>query len=192
MKPLHLNLASRPYRDYRPVYAAAIAMALTTAVLLFLNLQTATQYFRSTSETRNEIARIDANAEQEKKKRESLEATLQRVDFRALNIQTTYINTQLAERAFSWSMLLDQLERVVPKSVRLKTLNPSVATDGTIHLELSCDAKTTDGLVDFLNRLLADPHFAKPFPSSETTSDEGFSRFQLGVDYIPNPPGVTP
>jgi len=192
VKPLHLNLASRPYRDYRPVWAAVTAMAIATAVLMFLNLQTATRYFRSTSQTRTEIATIDGNAEAERKKRETLEASLRQVDFRTLNVQTTYINTQLAERAFSWSSLLDQLERVVPKSVRLKTLNPNISPDGTIHIELSCEAKTTDGLVDFLNRLLADPHFAKPFPTSESTSDEGFSRFQLGVDYIPNPPGVTP
>ena len=31
MKPLHLNLASRPYRDYRPVYAAVVVMSLLTA-----------------------------------------------------------------------------------------------------------------------------------------------------------------
>ena len=31
VKPIHLNLASRPYRDYRPVYAVVVLMSLLIA-----------------------------------------------------------------------------------------------------------------------------------------------------------------
>ena len=54
MKPLHLNLASRPYRDYRPVYAAVVAMSLVTAFLMLNNVETysaVTSLLRVTPET---------------------------------------------------------------------------------------------------------------------------------------------
>ena len=40
MKPLHLNLASRPYRDYRPVYATVVVMSLVTAFLMLYPVET--------------------------------------------------------------------------------------------------------------------------------------------------------
>ena len=43
MKPIHLNLASRPYRDYRPVYAVVVLLSLATAFLMLNNIET---YYR--------------------------------------------------------------------------------------------------------------------------------------------------
>ena len=39
MKPIHLNLAARPFRDYRPVYAAVVAISLLTAFLMLNNIE---------------------------------------------------------------------------------------------------------------------------------------------------------
>jgi len=33
VKPIHLNLASRPFRDYRPVYAAVVIMVIVTTLV---------------------------------------------------------------------------------------------------------------------------------------------------------------
>ena len=62
MKPIHLNLAARPYRDYRPVYAAVVVMSLVTAYLLLNNIETYYRYIRETKTTRAEIATIDLDA----------------------------------------------------------------------------------------------------------------------------------
>ena len=58
MKPLHLNLASRPYRDYRPVYATVVVMSLVTAFLMLNNVETYYRYTRETHSTRPKIATI--------------------------------------------------------------------------------------------------------------------------------------
>ena len=38
MKPIHLNLARRPYRDYRPVYAVVVLASLLAAFLMLILL----------------------------------------------------------------------------------------------------------------------------------------------------------
>ena len=40
MKPIHLNLARRPYRDYRPVYAVVVLSSLLIAFLMISTIPT--------------------------------------------------------------------------------------------------------------------------------------------------------
>ena len=59
MKPIHLNLASRPFRDYRPVYAAVVIMALLTAFLALNIVDTFLRYRTETKTTRANIAKLE-------------------------------------------------------------------------------------------------------------------------------------
>lgn len=185
MKPIHLNLASRPFRDYRPVYAAVVVMALLTAFLGLNNVDTFLRYRTETKTTRANIARLEEQMADEQRKSATLTQRLKGVDLKLLASQAEFANTQLAERAFSWSELLDRLERVLPADVRLQSVTPSFAKDGMVHLAMNCVTKTGEGLSATINRFNADPHFANAFPFVETAM-QGEYHFSLGVDYRPS------
>lgn len=185
MKPIHLNLASRPFRDYRPVYAAVVVMALLTAFLGLNNIDTLLRYRTETRTTRANIARLEEQIADEQRQTETLTQRLRGVDLKLLSSQTEFANTQLAERAFSWSELLDRLERVLPTDVRLQSVTPTFGKDGLVHLSMTCIAKTGDGLTATINRFNGDSHFANAFPTSETQMASEY-RFTLGVDYRPS------
>ncbi len=191
MKTLHLNLASRPYRDYTPVYAVAIVLALVTGFLMINNIQTAYRYFVNTEETRGEIARVEAETAAETRAAETLERSAEGINVRALAMETAYINAQIAERAFSWSNLLDNMERVLPRNVRLMTLNPDIQPDGDVRLTITARAKGSDGMVTMLRNMLGDPHFADPFPGTDSQNDDGSYSFSLSTTYRPDPRGLT-
>lgn len=190
MKTLHLNLASRPYRDYTPVYAVAIVLALVTGFLMINNIQTAYRYFVNTEETRGEIARVEAETAAETRAAETLERSAEGINVRALAMETSYINAQIAERAFSWSNLLDNMERVLPRNVRLMTLNPDIQPDGDVRLTITARAKGSDGMVTMLRNMLGDPHFADPFPGTDSKNDDGSYSFSLSTTYRPDPRGL--
>lgn len=192
MKALHLNLASKPYRDYRPIWAVAAVMAVLSGILLVNNAQTAYRYFVNTKTTRAEIERLQRGAGEESRRARQLQNDILRFDRKTLNIQTRFINAQIAERAFSWSRLLDQLERIVPHDVRLVSLNQSVTPDGPTHLTMVCLAKSPNGMVELLRRLQRDPHFDRTLPQSEATLETGLHEFRIETDYRPEPPGVIP
>lgn len=191
MKTLHLNLASRPYRDYTPVYVVAIVLALITGFLMINNIQTAWRYVGNTEETRAEIARVEAEAANETRAAETLERSAAGINVRALAAETEYINAQIAERAFSWSNLLDTMERVLPRNVRLMTLNPTIHPEGGVDLAITARSKAHDGMINMLRTMLADPHFSDAFPGNISQNEDGSYSFTLSTTYRPDPRGLT-
>ena len=189
MKPIHLNLAARPYRDYRPLYAVVVAASLLIAFLMLNNIDTYYRYVRETRTTRDEIAKLESQIRAERAKSEVTANQIAAIDLETLGDQTRFINSRLAERAFSWSELLDRLEAVLPRDVRLISVAPSFSEDGTVSLALMCEAKTPDGMVMTIDRFNGSSQFARAFPGSDSSSDSGH-RFNLTVDYRPSIPRV--
>lgn len=186
MKPIHLNLAARPYRDYRPVYAAVVVLSLLTALLMLNNIETYYRYIHETEATRAQIARVEAQVRTERQKEEAAKQRVKGLDLARLDQQTRFINAKLAERAFSWSRLLDELESVLADDVRLLSVTPTFLPEGPIELSLEFEAKSGDGMITTINRMNADPAFADAFPRSETVDEGGTYRFTLSAKYRPN------
>jgi Tfp pilus assembly protein PilN len=185
VKPIHLNLAARPFRDYRPVYAAVVIMALLTAFLALNNVDTFLRYRTETKTTRANIAKLEEQVADEQRRSESFAQRLRGFDLKLLASQTEFANAQLAERAFSWSELLDRLEKVLPADVRLQSVSPSFEKDGLVHLSMTCIGKTGDDLTATINRFNGDQHFANAFPATEAIVGTEY-HFTLGVDYRPS------
>ena len=185
MKPIHLNLAAKPYRDYRPYLAVMAIGWLLVAIMALNNVDTWYRYQHDTKTTRDEINALERQTEIEQKKLQTSEQRLRGVNVGMLARQTDYVNTVLAERAFSWSELLDRLERVLPDDVRLVTISPSFNKNGLVHLNLACVGKNGSSMVSTIDRFNADSHFSRPFPSSENNNGGGYE-FGIGVDYRPS------
>jgi Tfp pilus assembly protein PilN len=185
VKPLHLNLASRPYRDYRPYIAVMVIGWLLVAVMALNNLDTWYRYQRDTKTTRAEIDHLNQQIDVERRAAQAADQRLKSINVKLLSAQTDYVNARLAERAFSWSELLDRLERVLPDDVRLESISPSFNKNGLVHLSLECVGKTTNSMVTTVDRMNADPNFSGGFPNSENATDQGY-RFGISVDYKPS------
>ena len=190
MKPIHLNLASRPYRDYTPVNIAAASMFVVMLVLAWFNFDTWLRYNVETKNTRTKIADLEAQYSREKDLEKSAQTRLASVDLAFLDEQTKFVNAKLIERAFSWSALLDELESVLDKDVRLLSVAPSFGADNTINLTLAFQSKSGNGMISTINRMHADPQFHNPFPTNETVTPEGIYAFNLNVAYCPAVPAT--
>jgi hypothetical protein len=186
VKPLHLNLASRPYRDYRPVYAVVVAMSLITAFLMLNNVETYYRYTRDTHSTRAKIASIETQTLEERQREQTVQQRIKGLDLARLSAQTTFVNAKLGERAFSWSTLLDELESVLADDVRLVSVAPAF-TDSGIQLSLDFVSKSANGMIKTINRMNADPQFQHPFPSTQAAIEGGGYAFRMTVQYMPPP-----
>ncbi|MFP5245741.1 MAG: hypothetical protein ACLGH0_03520, partial [Thermoanaerobaculia bacterium] len=192
VKPIHLNLASRPYRDYRPVYAAVVVMSLLTAFLMLNNIETYYRYTRETKTTRAKIADLELQAQKERDRDQAVQQQMKNLDLARLDVQTKFINAKLGERAFSWSTLLDELESILIDDVRLISVAPAFDKEGNIKLTMQFESKSADGMVTTINRMNNDPQFHDPFPTSDLVSDQGIYMFSLIADYLPPSPDATP
>lgn len=185
MKPIHLNLAARPYRDERPFIAIVVVSSLLIAFLTLMNFDAWYRYRNETQSTRTKIAALERQAEQERSRTDALNQKLRAVDVKKLSLQTQFANARLAERAFSWSELLDRMERVLPDYVRIESIAPTFDKSGLVHLNLNCVARDSNGLVQTLNRMNRERYFTNAFPSHEDHTEQGY-RFGLTVDYRPS------
>ena len=185
MKPIHLNLASRPYRDYTPVNIVAASMFVVMLVLAWFNFDTWLRYNVETKNTRAKIAELERQHAREKELEKSAQTRLASVDLAFLDEQTKFVNAKLVERAFSWSALLDELESVLASDVRLLSVAPAFDDDNSINLSLAFQSKSSNGMITTINRMHADPQFLNPFPSNESVSPEGIYSFNLSVGYRP-------
>jgi len=185
VKPIHLNLAAKPYRDFRPYIAVMAIGSLLVALMALNNLDTWYRYQHDTKTTREETASLQAQSEIEQKKLQASEQRLRGINVALMSAQTRYVNSVLAERAFSWSELLDRLERVLPDDVRLVSISPSFNKSGLVHLTLACIGKNGQSMVSTIDRFNADPHFARAFPGSENNNGGAFD-FGISVDYRPS------
>jgi len=184
VKPIHLNLASKPYRDYRPYIAVMAIGWLLVALMALNNLDTWYRYQHDTKATRDEIDALERQAGVERTKLQTSQQRLHSINVPLMTEQAQYVNSRLAERAFSWSELLDRLERVLPDDVRLLSISPSFNKNGLVHLVLNCVGKTGTSMVTTLDRFNRDNHFVRPFPTSEDNTGNGYN-FGIGVDYRP-------
>lgn len=158
---------------------------LLVAVMALNNLDTWYRYQRDTKVTRAEIDALNRQIDDEHRAAQTADQRLKSINVRLIAAQTDYVNARLAERAFSWSELLDRLERVLPDDVRLESISPSFNKDGLVHLQLTCVGKTSSSMVSTIDRLNGNRNFAGAFPSSEDASELGY-RFGISVDYKPS------
>jgi Tfp pilus assembly protein PilN len=185
LKPIHLNLARRPYRDYKPLYAVVVAMGLLIAFLMLNNVDTYLRYVHETKNTRGEIARIEEETRRERQLADNANRRITSIDLKTLDNQARFVNTQLAQRAFSWSELLDRLEAVLPADVKLTSITPAFLPNGRVNLTMQFAAKQSNGMIRTLERLLANRNFHNPFPGTEQTQADGFV-FSITTDYQPS------
>jgi hypothetical protein len=181
------NLAARPFLNTRPVWLVAGAAGALAVLFLVLN---ASFYFSSNRTLAPQLYR----ARELRSQRDALVtetrtvlADLEKVPWRSLSSRVQATNLVLREWGFSWLQLLDDIERVMPRDVRIIKIAPVVSSDG-VALNLMSVARTRDDILMLLENLIADPSFSEPIPIREALPEKsaiaGYE-LTLRVNYHP-------
>lgn len=181
------NLASRPFLNTRPVWLLVAATGTLAVVLSAVNLNL---WLASNRGLEEQLARERTLAEEQAKLVTEMKrdlAALDRVPWRSLERRVGNLNLVLHEHAFSWLELLDDVERVLPREVKIIRVSPTVGKDG-VELGLDGVARDRGSFLDLLDNLIADPSFEEPRPRSERTPEQSSGAgydFTVSVKYLP-------
>ncbi len=141
---LDINLASQPYEDARQFWmrwgTAVGAVALLTLVLLTLDV------------TGWVNARRDRAAIDEKKAmiadRDQLRADAERIlnlpQNRTTRDESQFLNELIERKAFSWTRVLENLEKVMPPRVHLIAISPELDEDNHLGLKMTVAGDSRD------------------------------------------------
>jgi Tfp pilus assembly protein PilN len=185
------NFAREPFLNTRPVWLVTVVAGLLALILGLVNTHL---FLESNQELATQMEFRDRLQRERAVLNEGLLAEVQALNsvrWGTLSDRVSTLNAVINEHAFSWLTLLDHLEATLPYGVRVISISPSVGDEG-VELTLDAVARTRDDMLEFLDRLIDDPHFDEPLPSGEiwpeTSHTIGYS-FDLSMQYIPEVEG---
>ncbi len=177
MKPISINLASRPFYN-QTLYLVAFAVSTTLLLVMtglnlytFLVDQAAWSHFRE--------ARAEMQVELKALDRQAIghERILKKLNLAQVTAQSSFANDAILQRVFSWTLLFNRLEDVIPPTVKLISIRP-LLEDGSIHFRVIGISKNSMAFTEFEENLLKSPLFSEVYPISERSSNTG-----RGVDF---------
>ncbi|HWC18154.1 MAG TPA: PilN domain-containing protein [Terriglobales bacterium] len=181
-----INLASRPYQDeglfYRRWGTALALVILFTGLMIFLSVQ---HYRNSRKEWESARKAQDKLAEQ---KREQAEAQqiLARPENRGTRDRSQFLNSAILRKSFSWTRLMEDMERVMPAGVRVTSIAPEVDQRNHFVLKVQVQGETRDPAVQLLRNMEKSPHFRSPQIALETHDKEGVVKSDIITSYLPH------
>jgi Tfp pilus assembly protein PilN len=180
-----LNLATRPFRNNTVVGSVLAAVAAAALLATVYNGYVYTNHGSRDKELR----------EEEKHHRERLaalesdERTLSREiasrDFKRLFGRGQFAGDLILKRAFSWTLLFNKLENVMPNEVMMTAIRPHISNEGIV-IRVEGIAKNHGALITLEESLLKNPVFARVSPVSERRLNPSRPEitFVLQFDYL--------
>jgi Tfp pilus assembly protein PilN len=194
MRALDLNLASRPFRNNVPVWAAHILLASAVLGFAYWNVRT---YGRA----KDDVAAIQADigsttrqmADLDTRDAEAVRAAKQ-FDLKILQFQADQANDIILRRGLSWTQLFNDLEKVVPYEVKMTAIRPVYGTrdakgktfDGAVPISVEGVAQSLQAFLELERALIMDPHYGSVEPlRTESVAGQTELKFELTFIYDP-------
>jgi len=187
---LDINLASQPYEDARQFWmrwgTAVVGLGIVTLVLLTVTStgwMNARRDHQAMAEKRAMIAdrdRIRTNAEE----------FLNRPENRNTRDTSTYLNELIERKAFSWTRVLENLEKVMPARVHLVGISPILDEDNQLGLKMTVAGDSRERAIELAKRMEESGRFAQTNITGERhmQSNTGDTeQVDLVAGYIPEP-----
>jgi len=203
-----LNLAGRPFLNSRPVVRVSLLLWALGLVLLLANVSLFWSYRQRSADKRDQIARGQAEIQRQQAATADLQHKLDNFDLEAQNRRIDFLNKQIQERTFSWSQLLDRIAQRLPNDTRLNRLSPltgkkaqelqlsgasrrAAKASDEVTLSITGESRSDEALSSFVERLFQPP-FADPNLIHEEREEDGKTlKFEISVQYRPNPPAAS-
>jgi type IV pilus assembly protein PilN len=185
---LDINLASQPYEDARQFWlrwgGALAAVALFTLVLL---MATTTGWFNARRD-RSKIADLRHQIELRDQTRRGAEEILNRPENRSTRDESRFLNQLIERKSFSWTRVLEDMEKVMPARVHLVSIHPELDDENQLALKMVVAGQSRDRGIELAQRMEDSRRFTQTHVTEEryTPSTTGDS-LQLNIDaiYVP-------
>lgn len=166
-----INLASRQFADIAPALKnlrTAMAALAAVAVLLLIALH----FVHGKAEiARQHEHSLDAKVSQLRQEQQGYQATMRQPENARTLQQSENLNQIFDQKAFSWTLAMEDLETVLPAGVQVTTLEPAFKNGQiTVHLRV---IGPRDRDVELVQNLEHSRHFVMPRIVGESAESTG-------------------
>jgi hypothetical protein len=189
---LNINLASRKYEDVRQFFLRwSVAVGVLAASAVLLAALAGWSYNRSIKSGRH-IKELQQEVAGLEKERQRLIDTENSPANRDATDQKRFWNYQLAKRKFSWTQLLNDLQRIMPSKASLVSVQPELTNDRRLMLKVLIAADNRADARELVERMEASKGFHGTFIGNEIAQQSKDARagtpsvrFEIDAEYIP-------
>lgn len=175
-----INLASEDYRKIRIIQAGLYLSSGILLVTVLIGIQDLLVYRRQLASFEEGINKLN----QEKIK---LDDELNKEDLgpkeeeaKVIASKVSYVNSLISQKSSSWTSLLTDLERAIPRNISISSIQPSF-NEGKISL--SGIALSLEDLTNLIIKLEDSPIFEGVFLNNQRETERGFVQFSINLEY---------
>jgi type IV pilus assembly protein PilN len=168
---LDINLATRRYEDAGEFWArwglGVGALGVVTVILLGLAIHGWVKAGRD----RQSIRHLEQQIAERDLERSQAQAFLELDINRATRDQSQFLNSLIQRKAFSWTRVFEDLEKVMPSNLHVVALKPELNEQNQLVLEMKVAADNRAGAVDLVQRMEGSKHFQGAQLAQETSGE---------------------
>lgn len=199
---ISLNLATRPFADLGPAIKR-LRIAMAVLVVLAIGLGFGLRALdKKAEQARARDHSLDGQIARITQERQGYQALMRQPPNAQLLAQSAELNKLFDQKAFSWTLAMEDLETVLPGGVQVSTLEPVPAKDGHVTLHLRVMGPR-DRAIDLVRNLEHSRRFLfpritgenavettqRPGEALEPVSTSNRVNFDLLAEYNPALPG---
>ncbi|WP_158943981.1 PilN domain-containing protein [Granulicella sp. S190] len=172
---ISVNLANRPFIELRPLFAK-----LRLAMVVLALLAVAFSYALHSLNAKAAVAQAQMDALKAKTQRYQHEQTVNEARMRqpqnmAVLERSRFLNDAFAEKSFSWTAVMMDLERVLPVGVQVTSIDPVITKEGDVNIRLRVSGDR-DKAVQLVRNLETSQRFLSPRLASEQAQTQEGNR----------------
>lgn len=170
-----VNLATRPYVEMGPIYKRLRLLILALAVLavpLWLVMHSES---RKAAAAHARLAASQQRLTVLERQEQGYRSDMRLPQNASVLRQSQFLNALFAHKAFSWTAVMMDLEKVLPGGVQVENIDPTIARDGTVTIRLRVSGDH-DRAVELVRNLEHSKRFLLPRladEAAETNSQGG-------------------
>ena len=188
---LDINLASQPYEDARQFWmrwgTAVGALGLLTLILMTMVITG----FINARRDRQAISEKRALIAQRDQLRTQAQQFLNRPENRTTRDDSQFLNQLIERKAFSWTNVLESLERVMPPRVHVVSISPELDEDNQLALKMVVAGDSRDRAIELARRMEDSKRFAQTaiLRAAHADSQTGDTeQVEIAAIYVPELP----
>jgi len=187
---IDINLASQPYEDSRNFWTYwGTGLGLLVVLTLLLGYFAVTGFLQANRE-RARIASLQAEIAAYDQEKARAETMLNLPENRAVRDRSRFLNDLFQRKAFSWTKVFEDLERVMPAHLHVVSIHPDLSKDNNLEIKLIVGGESREQALDLVRKMEGSKHFKQTQIESERSETEPTNgdrvRFDISALYVPS------
>jgi type IV pilus assembly protein PilN len=170
---LDINLATHPYEDAREFWIRWGSAVGVLALLTLLLVGWTVRSWINAGRDRQNIAQIEHQISSRDKEKAEAQALLNMSANRSTRDQSQFLNGLIRRKSFSWTLVFEDLEQVMPRDLHVVSLQPKFTDQNTMLLDMKVIGTSRAAAVELVHRMETSRHFQNAQLVQESASDKG-------------------